>query len=397
MSHERARASLPQAIASNRFIGVDAARGLMMLFACLSHFAWWLHAVYPEASAQLATIGMVATPTFLLISGAMVGLMASGSTDLHGLRTKLLNRGLFLVTVGHLLISAAEAHQDGGLLQAIESSTIVDEIGLATVLASANVARLADARTAQRIAGFALLTFCASWSAVLIWHPSGHAGLSIKQVLLGGDLTESRLNVYTSPTVQYLSIYAMGLPLGHLVCNRRGDLTSRGDLSSRGLYANYAMILGLTLTLTASLLHLVGARWSQHLAIGALHDAVSFTTRISYKMPPAPLYLMFYAGAGLALSGALLWLAARHIGSFIMVRLATIGRASLFVFVLQYFLYWTLPDLLGIRVNRWCAAVFMLNVLLIYHAAAVWVRYRGNRWLTLGISLPRRDNGIPAS
>jgi hypothetical protein len=390
MSEDRARKSPLEAIASNRFIGIDAARGLMMLFACLAHFAWWLHGVYPEMSAELATIGMVATPTFLLISGAMVGLLAASSTDLHGLRTKLLNRGLFLVTVGHLLISLAEAHQDGGLLQTIKSATIVDEIGLATVIAAFNVSRLADARQGQRIFKYALLMFVGSWIAVLAWHPSGRAALIIKQVLLG-DTSGIRLSAYTSPTLQYLSIYAMGLPLGHLIRRRRGDL------ASRGVYASYAVFVGVGLAVAATLLHVVGIAWSRHLGTGALHEVINLSSRISYKTPPAPLYLMFYAGTGLALSGALLKLAARKMASAVLVRLSIIGRASLFVFVLQYFLYWTLPDLLGIQVNRWCSLVFLLNVILVYHAAAMWVQYGGNRWLTLGITLPRRATGIHIS
>src|SRR3954471_11239631 len=101
--------------ASQRIVPVDAARGSVMLFSCLAHFAWWIHGTYPAASDRLAAIGMVATPTFLMISGAMVGLLCVKAvrtgTDL---KSQLFNRGLFLLTVGHLLIALAEAHVGGG-------------------------------------------------------------------------------------------------------------------------------------------------------------------------------------------------------------------------------------------------------------------------------------------
>jgi hypothetical protein len=67
--------------------------------------------------------------------------------------------------------------------------------------------------------------------------------------------------------------------------------------------------------------------------------------------------------------------------------IAVIGRASLFVFVLQYFLFWTLPDLLGIHPGRFAAVFFIGNVLLIRVLAGIWGRLRGNRWMTLGIKL----------
>src|SRR4051812_23857276 len=237
---------------SDRLLGIDAARGLMMLFSCLAHFAWWLHAVYPRASANLATIGMVATPTFLLISGAMVGLLASTSTDFHQLKTKLLNRGLFLLTIGHALISLAEAHQDGGLSLTIKNATVVDEIGLATVLASLALPSLARERTARWIAAVAIAAFCASWCCVLFWHPPSDLGLMAKQVLLGGDDTGARLHIYTSPTLQYLSIYAMGLPLGHLLKRQRARSESAPSLAKSALWA------GLALSAGALALHLAG-------------------------------------------------------------------------------------------------------------------------------------------
>ena len=35
---------------SNRILPVDATRGMVMLFSCLAHFSWWIHATYPDTA-----------------------------------------------------------------------------------------------------------------------------------------------------------------------------------------------------------------------------------------------------------------------------------------------------------------------------------------------------------
>jgi hypothetical protein len=102
---------------------------------------------------------------------------------------------------------------------------------------------------------------------------------------------------------------------------------------------------------------------------------------------------VFYAGLGLLLLASTFWLAERRlpITSGLLEWHAVIGRASLFAFVLQYFLYWTLPDLLGLVPNRWCLLLFAGNVLVLRWAAMVWGRVRGNSRLTFGIRLARRS------
>src|SRR4051812_43498491 len=103
-----------------RIVAVDAARGAVMLFSCLAHFAWWIHASYPAQGDALAAIGMVATPAFLLISGAMVGMLCARNHRRGAdLKSQFFNRGLFLLTVGHISIALTEAHLNGGLLRTI--------------------------------------------------------------------------------------------------------------------------------------------------------------------------------------------------------------------------------------------------------------------------------------
>src|SRR5579884_3608187 len=98
---------------ARRIGSFDVARGAAMLFVCLSHcamsyFDFWRpsrpHAPL-EALGQIATtVSFVATPTFLLLSGIVIGyLWRINPTSLSGLKRKLFDRGVFLLIVGHLL------------------------------------------------------------------------------------------------------------------------------------------------------------------------------------------------------------------------------------------------------------------------------------------------------
>jgi len=74
-----ASASLPPGAAGRpsvrRLTAIDAARGLAMIFVCLSHFGeTYLDGVRGGAAgALLDALGRVATPSFMLISGALIG------------------------------------------------------------------------------------------------------------------------------------------------------------------------------------------------------------------------------------------------------------------------------------------------------------------------------------
>jgi hypothetical protein len=368
-----------------RILPVDATRGSLMLFSCLAHFAWWIHEMYPQMSSALSGIGMVATPSFLLVSGAMVGLLCSTPARAgRDLKSQLFNRGLFLLTVGHILIALTEAHLNGGIGKTILGVTVVDEIGLCTLFAAFLVPHLASLAVCLRIAMFAAVTLLLAWAANLLWIPVTPVGIAIKNLLIGGNVDSEHIGPYTAPTLQYMALYAMGLPLGH-----RFSAFTAGRIKGIRLARRFALIGGV-LVIGSCLIRL-GRYEIDHLAVfqSLPHAGLDLTLKVTTKTPPSPIYVTFYCGMGLLLLGAAFWLAQRGhaMGKALLGWLAVIGRASLFVFVLQYFLFWTLPDLLGVTPNALCFMVFFGNVLLMYWAAMFWGRIRGNRYLTFGIRL----------
>ncbi|MEO8017820.1 MAG: hypothetical protein ABI769_08405 [Pseudomonadota bacterium] len=369
---------------------MDATRGALMLFSCLAHFAWWIHGSYPHLSGTLAGIGMIATPSFLLVSGAMVGLLCSTPARAgRDLTSQLFNRGLFLITVGHFLISLSEAHSNGGLFKTLTGVSVVDEIGLSTLIAALLVPRLSNPQFCRRVAEFAAATLLASWVANLLWMPESAFGMGLKNVLIGGNAVAGHTGSYTGPTLQYMALYALGLPLGHLFGAFAGGRVTASEIA-KSVATTGASLLALCCVLLAvryAIDH--GAFFDQTPRAG-----LDLTLRVTVKSPPSPAYALFFCGFGLLMVASAFWLSDRRSapGTAVLQWLAVIGRASLFVFILQYFLYWTLPDLLGIEPNVLCFALFLGNVWLMQRAAILWGRFHGNRHLTFGIKLQRRPS-----
>jgi hypothetical protein len=372
---------------SRRILPIDASRGLLMLFASLAHFSWWIHQAYPEGSAVLAAIGMVATPTFLMLSGAMVGMLcAAAARNGRDLKSQLFNRALFLLTVGHLLIALSEAHLSGGLTRTIRGVTVVDEIGLCTLIAAFFIPRLANAELCARIARRAVIALGIVWLYNIFWLPDSATSLAVEELLIGGNIKSAAFAAH-SPVLQHIAMYAIGLPLGHFFARYVAQQVTLREV------ANRCVAIGLLLLSSGCLLRVL--RHFADLTAWLHHPAIDQTLTMTQKTPPSPAYVMFYGGFGLLSIGILFWLTgnARSFARAGLEWMAVIGRASLLVFVLQYFLYWTLPDLLNIHPNRFCVLVFVGNVLLMRYIAGVWGRVRGNRWMTFGIKLPGSPSG----
>lgn len=364
-----------------RIVPIDAARGLAMLFSCLSHYSYWIEQTLPTQSWLLRNVGHVATPTFLLLSGMMAGLLCGGrKAGTRAVRVQLIDRGIFLATVGHLFIAFSEAHARG-LAHSLFGASIVDEIGLALILVGLSAPALATLDM-RRYAGIgAVIAFCATWVVALEWTPEGRGALEVKQALFGPNLVGDNVATYTAPTIQYLLVYLMGVGLSVLVSDRSRPLL--GKSSAGGALA----ILGTALLAAAMLLRAVRYFLDAGMAPSAMRTFADFTLTIASKMPPSPVYLAFFGGFGCIAAGAFLlaWNRGMPAMMGLMNWLAVIGRASLFSFILQYSLLWTVPDLIGLPVNRLAPLVLIADIGILWLAAYAWGAMNGNRWFTVGL------------
>src|SRR5438067_11359234 len=88
---------------------IDATRGAAMFLVFVAHFAdiFFLQtkAVVP---VLMRAAGMVASPTFAMLNGLLIGFLYRTAPErFDRLRIKLVDRGLFLLTIGHIVIVGA--------------------------------------------------------------------------------------------------------------------------------------------------------------------------------------------------------------------------------------------------------------------------------------------------
>jgi uncharacterized membrane protein len=369
-------------------LGIDAARGMAMFFSCLAHFGWWIEFAHPGATNMLSRIGMIATPTFLLLSGTVTGwLCRKAAEHAEDIRGKLLNRGLFLLTLGHVLIALAESHRSG-FVRALSGATIIDDIGVCMVCCVMWFSAIGRPDFRRSLVRYGIAGYLLCWLVILAWHPNVGGWLVLRQILLGSDPLGASMPSYTSPLLPYMCLFAIGLGASDYVV--RAARTNSSPSSRTSL-----LILGCALMAGATILR--GLLWLLEQGSGA--DAlplISWTLTISGKLPPTPAYVLFYGGTGLTISAVFFSMASSH-GRAVRAlaeTVAAMGRASLFIFILQYFIFWTLPDLLGISPgNANLAIIFAAGLALNWLAAWCWNHAGGNRLLTLGIRLSKSPQG----
>jgi uncharacterized membrane protein len=372
--------------AGKRMLGIDAARGVAMLFSCLAHYGWWIEPTHPGATHALTSVGMIATPTFLVLSATVTGWLCQAPTnDSQRTQLKLLNRGLFLLTLGHLLVSLAEAHRDG-LVQALSGATIIDDIGLCMLCCALWFPTLRRAEARRPLVIYGIAGYALSWLLILIWHPPVGGWLMLHQALLGPDPLGVHIRFYSSPLLPYMCLFAVGLGSSNYII----DAAQEDRPNSRRVRL---IALGCALMSCALLLRVL--RWlaERYFSASEFLPLLSSTLTIGGKLPPSPAYVLFYCGAGLAISGLLFILASSRftVARSVAELTAVVGRASLFVFILQYFVFWTAPDLLGIAPqSRHLLLIFFGGLAANWLAAWWWDRMGANRFLTLGLRPSRR-------
>lgn len=113
-------------------------------------------------------------------------------------------------------------------------------------------------------------------------------------------------------------------------------------------------------------------------------DLYDLTTPFD-KYPPGPTYLLAYGGLALILVGAVIVLSERRLVNRLIKAAAVVGRASLFIFALQFYLYYLLVPILPVP-QRWLMIpYFVASIGVLWCAAWGWNSIHGNRFFTLGL------------
>lgn len=365
---------------ARRIESLDVARGAAMLFVCLSHFSasYLATSVAGAVSSTLSrsawvaeTVSMIASPTFVGVSALVVGyLHRVHPAGMPALRRKLIDRGLFLLLVGHVI--QAPVYVAGTMSDGLRILFITDVIALAIIIGPTVMMRTGAA--ARLLAGAALMT--SSWLATAFWLPHTAIGRLIARYAFG--LVVSAGDFAGFAPVPWLGVYLLMTVLGE----RLGEHVRAGELdkseSALTRIGAAVMLAGAVFAVVRALLRAVAPGF-----VGA-HAGISLWS-VTHKWPPGPAYLLFFGGAGLILISRAFALSRFSSMAYLTRPLASLGRASFFVFVLQGYLYSLVLPPLHLPYPQLWPGYYVVTILLLIGAAVIWDRFDGNRYLTVGL------------
>jgi uncharacterized membrane protein len=364
-----------------RLSGIDAARGIAMILVCLSHIRYHFQDM-PEIYALLTYVTRIATPTFLLLSGFVAAHVLS--SERNNARLAVVDRALCVLIVGHLLLNIEELPRVGLNAWLFARVTVTDAIAISLIIGALCV-RL---RTSWLLAVGTLLAV-GSWPVAI--NASTNSSVGHYLLVLLFDIRSNHSDLIDAAIAPYLGVFLVGMAISkgaaHLIGARQHALLAR-RLFTIGIVAICSVLLA------ALAWHVVKGVAAQILGSAETMVWIRQTLNPMQKLPPSPAYLVFYGGAGLVIAGACLARRPRALLDPVVNWAATIGRASLMVFVTQDWLLRSVPVLLGfdhLSNNVFWIAYLIVVVLLLHWLAGRWDTMRANRLLTVGLKkLSRR-------
>ena len=363
---------------------IDATRGAAMFLVFVAHFADTFFIRPGDFTAVLMrSIGLISSPTFALVNGLLIGfLYRTRPADFAAFRIKLLDRGLFLLTVGHCVMVGAHLAR----VPTLRWLLITDAIGVSVIVGPWLVSRVQPAhRLVIAVSGYAI-----SWILIAWWHPAS-GFLSIVGETVFGSL-HGTFYAYAFPLLPWFCLDFASTVIGE----RLASYYLAGD---RDAMLRFITRLGITAFIVASaaevvLLFFVGGSPSRH------HELLFALAYLHQKSPPGPVYLVFHASLGLMLLSALLLVETTGRAQRLMSWAAGLGQTSLFAFVVQYYVYFTVVQIVHAHLpypSAW-PVYFVMTLALVLVPVREWHRRGFNRFITVGCqSMSQSWSALPAS
>jgi uncharacterized membrane protein len=354
---------------------IDTARGSAMLFVLLSHFSFNYFPAHDVTGGMMTLLGMIASPTFIIINGTLLGMFyRTRPHDFGRFRMIVTDRGLFLLTIGHLLVLLSHA------TYAVRFVSITDAVGVCMIVSPWLVATLRPrARLLLSVGVYALALL-----VVLYWHPATHYPMVFKETFFGRP--GPGIYVYAFPIVPWFSLELAATVLGERL----------GAYSEEQNVGGMHRLLICTAAASAAVASFLNVTYhvlkqQGYVSLLATHEVASPFA----KTPPSLVYFLCYGAIGLLLISACLRLASEERMAGIVGGLATIGQTSFAVFVIQFFIYFTV--LHAVRPHlpwAWAWPVyFVLSIVATLVPALAWHRARYNRFLTVGYRRLAQESG----
>jgi uncharacterized membrane protein len=376
--------------ARSRIEVIDVARGASMLLVFLSHFLEAYFHSFPEPRPQLYKVfTRISTPAFMCVSGLTLAVLFDRNRDRFApTRERLIDRGLFLVLIGHpLFLFSYYFTQDDSIGDTLRVVFVTDVIGFAVVLGALLITRVGPA--ARLALGLTLLA--AAWITTALWNPPIPSVAWRLKDFLVGEWRDPWLS-YNFPPVSWFGVYLVASAAGAAFAGAHRD-GNEAKLPRR------AVALGVVLLAAAVVVHfglraLAGATPASAAHLGALDHFAS----PHEKLPPSPVFLLTYIGITALLLAALMRTGRGWLGRTFAWYVLPFGRNSLPAFVMQSYVYFVAVQLLPRPPQVLLPFYFLATVIVLRAAVTFWERKRLNRLLTVGypVLFRRRAAAAPA-
>lgn len=367
--------------APRRILALDVARACGMFLICTAHFVDVYNTPYPSADPHslivqiINAICRVATPTFFLVSGILLGYFAKTKAfDFTRVRLHFFDRAIFLVTVGHMLVAVAWAPRSG-LFNALSVGFVTDTLAFCIIGSLLLLPYLKGISTRIWIGTILYLIGWTGWS---LWHPDNLALITIRSIFLGPN--ENGHHIFYDPLLPWFGVYLIGTSLGSwLGTFERDNLHCAGKILARYSAVLFIFVLSLNvLTLALNKFSLV--------------EVPAYLLAWGKKYPPGPSYVLLFGSAALLLIGGMLMLVRSHRPSPLRSVFESIGRNSFPILIVQYFMYYSVLFLLETKFYKptiLVAVVFYLGSLLgIIWLSLIFDRFGVNRFWTVRLLSP---------
>ena len=351
---------------------IDAARGTAMLLVFLSHFVEAFYYPYPSLRPQyLRVVLRIATPSFVWISGVTLAVLYERNRERFApMRDRLIDRGLFLVLVGHILFVPAYRFMADSWAAAFRVVFITDTIGVCVIVGALLVDRIGP--RGRLLLGAAVLA--SAWGLTVGWDPRipSHAW-RLKDFLVG-DVRDRWLG-YNFPVVPWLGFYLMASGAGAWFARNSDPERERFVIARAALLGGAGVAAALIVKLAFDVL---GAHAPARAA------ALSHLAALTHKLPPSPAYLCLYGGSALLAFAGLLLARRTRLGRAFTSWVELFGRHSFAAFLLQSYVYYMAVTVLPRPPTIFLPLYFLGTLLVLRVLVSAWARVGGNRLITIG-------------
>lgn len=362
----------------NRARPIDASRGAAMLFVFIAHFgaAYFQEDVRHVETLGLAMsyVGMIASPMFMVVSGLTLGfLYRTKGEDFARIKNKLIDRGLFLLTVGRLLIGVGYIVRLGSIQEVLKWGFITDAIGFSIIVGATLIGRT---NPKQRVI-LSLSVYVLSWFMVLFWYPENFLLVVLKETFFGSF--QQQAYVYNFPLLPWFSLYLASTCIGQRVgaYYLEGRETELPRLLGR--IASFSVAVAVVIKVIFKL-----CKGVFNLQVSPYNMALFHLTSPFYKLPPSPAYFMLYGGIALMIAHLVFKLDKRAALSRVIGGSATLGQSSLFIFILQYYVYDIAFYTLKLPFSLLWPSYFALSVVFMCLLSSPWAKRDCSRFFTVG-------------